>query len=955
MEQGTLSRRAFVKASALVSACAALGVTATTALSEADEAYADTPSERTVYRTICHSCIQGCPCRVYVEDGVIVKIEGDPTAPVSKGSLCLKGQSQLHTVYSPRRVLYPMKRVGERGAANASWERVTWDEAIEAAAQQIVTMMEKYGPYGIWTGTGGGGQFVSPIGNTLPYVFGSTAQISPGALQCYMPRRIIGEFVLGGSNMSMADSEVIEPFNEDSPTMKVLVLWGASPSTSQTAQSGRGLADARVNRGLKTIVIDPFMTPDAAKATVWLPVRPGSDTALILCWIRYILDNKLYDESFVKYWTNLPFLINPKTGLAYRAEEVWPDYVNPAQDPTEKFDNPAYVCFDAKTNSIQPYPYSAPEDCELDPVIITTATVNGVESKTAGKIYWEEAEPWTLEHTAEICWLKADKIEEAIKLYASAGNAGIAHGVFSDQTEVSSQVPLGLFALDSLMGYVYKPGATLTLKGANSISKSRKTSLPSRARMKYGIGWTVGYTKKWNDKLLSDALKKLDDAGIDSAEWKERCWEINRDRLGTDKYRGPFYNDMTHNQSVRIASETGEPYKLRICLEVSGNKLSNMANVNEWYKAYNALDYNIQQFPNMTSFTVEHVDLFFPLGEWAEYNSGVNLTNQNNQTFLRRAVVHLGETVPPEQPLTLIIERAAEILGKDKFFDFDYLYEGAMGLMYIDSVAKKEVWAKNYKAESWDDLINNMDKYIPIITPPEDYWKYYQYLAIADDGYPVGFGTESRKIEIYAQGLLKLARTGWPFLYPYDLEPTADYSPICVYHEYKENPLTDTEYPLVFTSGRVHHFHHGTLRHAAFNRELMPAPDCYINPKTAAEYGIEHKDWVKLTSRRGEAHGLAYLTEGLPPGVVRQERFWNPECFDSSQSSVTGGWQECNICTLTLDDVSNECNASATYRGFTVKIEKSTKPDRIWVEPKEFEPFMPTLQNEPQTEEVLFS
>ena len=101
------------------------------------------------------------------------------------------------------------------------------------------------------------------------------------------------------------------------------------------------------------------------------------------------------------------------------------------------------------------------------------------------------------------------------------------------------------------------------------------------------------------------------------------------------------------------------------------------------------------------------------------------------------------------------------------------------------------------------------------------------------------------------------------------------------------------------------------------------------------------------------------------------ERFWNPEAFDSSQENPDGGWQECNINVLTTNFIENfdvedydESDptkkknpwnlvyGSFTLRGFTVKIEKSEKPANVWVEPKEFEPFMPTLTSEPQTGDV---
>ena len=174
-----------------------------------------------------------------------------------------------------------------------------------------------------------------------------------------------------------------------------------------------------------------------------------------------------------------------------------------------------------------------------------------------------------------------------------------------------------------------------------------------------------------------------------------------------------------------------------------------------------------------------------------------------------------------------------------------------------------------------------------------------------------------------------------------------------MFKEPTESPLNDSEYPLVITTGRLPHFHHGTMRHAPFVRELMPVPELRINPQTAAEYGIEHLDWVKITSRRGSSHARAYLTQGIAPGVLITERFWNPECFDATQDGITSGIEECGYNVMSADEFQNPCFATNSYRAFTVKIEKSERPERVWVESEQFEPFMPTLQNEPVTEEVF--
>ena len=308
-------------------------------LEETSQAFAEEPAKREKHKTACHGCCDCCPVVVYTEDGVVVKIEGDPDGPLNKGGVCLKCLSQLQTLYSPRHVLHPMKRVGLRG--ENKWEAISWEEAIDLASTQIATAIEKYGPYSYWHARGGGGAYIEWETGTIDSTFGGCNSLASGACQCAMPRDFVTRCGVGFNccvDMDHAErwmgvvdaSELTEGRKDD--TERVFVLWGSQPHSSKAAHGGHSLADARTNLGVKTVVIDPYMTAEATKADVWLPIRPGSDNALILAWIRYIIDTKAYDEQFCKSWTNLPFLINPETRLAYKAEDVWPDYVNPAAD-----------------------------------------------------------------------------------------------------------------------------------------------------------------------------------------------------------------------------------------------------------------------------------------------------------------------------------------------------------------------------------------------------------------------------------------------------------------------------------------------------------------------------------------------------------------------------------------------------------------------------------------------
>ncbi len=956
MDTPRITRRSFLKATAVAGAAAAAGVSMTGSLEEGAAASADDATETETVVTSCHGCIQMCPAVATIENGVVTKLEGDERAPVSRGSLCLKGLNQIHTMYSPRRILHPIKRAGERG--QNKWEVISWDEAVELAAQRIKDGIDKFGNYSFFASVGGGGSYSFVEAMTIPHAFGSPTVFEPGCAQCYLPRWTLGQLLWGGTCQSIADNDVQEIFKDVDNAAEVVVLWGAQPSVSQTAESGRGMAELRA-AGVKTIVVDPNFSPDAAKADVWLPLRPQTDCGVVLSWFRYIFENELYNENFTKYWTNMPFLVHQDPSherykLPVYASEIWPDYESPTPE-----DTPVYACFDLRTNTVQPFVYSLPEDSDVDPEIFWEGDYEGVHYKTAGQICRDEAEPWTLEYTEEITFVPADLNEAAIRLYTHAdddgSHGGICNGVASDMNEFASQLPIGLMGLDSIMGYINQPGSTLTTYGQDLPTTRPVTYCNGFSGMfsdMYGIGAVIGLSDAQN----AERIQQLGEAMPDSQRIHN---QLLVDRLGMRDYKGLYAWCHSHIPSVREAIATGEPYRPRVWFDMSGNKLAMLGNAKSWYEVFPEIDFVIGQYPHLTSFQIEACDLVFPLREWLE-EPMVNM-NQLGTLWLQNECTHIGETVSHGIPGGRVVDRVREMYGGH----VPNALELGGGSPYMGDSTEEAVKAgvaESLYAPDWETLVNNTDEYVPYL--PENYWRYNQHETIVDDGLPAGFGTESRKIECYFQILVRLARTGYPYCYPNPQQACEDYSPICNYIEPCESPYSEAEqqladrddYPLIITSGRVPYFHHGTMRHAPFARELFPAPDVKMNPQTAADLGIEHMDWVKVTSRRGSTHGRAYLSEGIHPQYVWMERFWNPECFDDTvpEDQQTAGWRECNINVLTKNTAPfNEVFGSYTNRGFTVRVEKSEKPDLVWEQPEEFEPFMPTLQGEARTEDVF--
>jgi anaerobic selenocysteine-containing dehydrogenase len=933
MEGKTLTRRSFVKAAAAATASVAAASSMQT-LVEADEAYAATESTGKVeiVHTVCRACIAQCTVLAHVRDGRVIKLEGDPDGPMSRGSMCAKGLSGIQALYNPNRNKYPMIRVGERGRAD-NFKRVSWDEATDYVADKLMEVYNKYGPESVVASTGGGGN--PHISGPIRFIntFGSPNNFEPGCAQCYLPRQTQARLVYGGGpddNQSIADSNVLEFYYTDTEA-RAAVLWGAGPSWSGPSMTGRAIADLKARpEGLKTVVIDPRCTADASHADVWLPIRVGTDVALMMCWIKYIIDNKLYDEDFDKKWTNLPFLVDPDTKYCLKA-----DVIGGSADD--------YVVYDTKTQSVKAMPYPYPDD--YDVALFGEYDVNGKKCKTGYQVLKEACDEWTLAKAAEVCWLDAKKIEEAIHIYTDNCST-LIHGLATDQFVGSAQATLAALTLDCMMGHIQCPGAGLQDFGKLAKGKS-------------GI--------IHNDTFGMGCIQNA----------------ISRDMLNKRLVGGHngFYNwQMAHIPTVLNAVKTGQPYKPRVWMERSGNKLAVLGNARSWYEARDEFEMIVHAYMYPTSFTIEMADVVFPLREWLECPKPVQLMNW---IFPRREVVHLWETADETLYWSRIVAKLAERGHENakKCFDASFTNPGKSKILrnpggselvgsFEIGVAKGYPWAHTEeqlmdefmdtqldpdtgKRMTWDDLLAKGG----FEYAPESEWRqYYVYKTIDPaTGKPIGFGTPSGRVEPYSEITVKLGRTGYPFslcnegLVELDSSKSAEYEPVPYYEEPAENPNDDKEYPLALTEGRVPIYHHGTLRNIPWLREIMPTAEIWVNPKDADKYGITNKGWVKVESRRGETYARAIVTNGIPARMVYQERFWNPELL---QSDPYGSWNAMNVNVLTKNDPPyNDVYGTYTLRGFQVKISPVDKNpyDGIWTEPEQFEPWLPLTDTNPGT------
>lgn len=221
--------------------------------------------------------------------GNVKRIVGDRSHPLSKGYLCVKGNASLDLTNSPKRIVHPMKRVGERG--DGRWQRVSWDDALSDIAGRLKVIIDTHGARAVAV------QALPPkeyfAYDMFCDVIGSPTFFKHDSHQCFTPQ-LMSDVLTFGNLLTY-------PGYSDLEDCEVIILWGVNLSETNASKYER-VKDAR-KKGARTIVVDPRPVRLAKEADLWLRVRPGTDCALALGMINVIIANGWYDKKFIADWT----------------------------------------------------------------------------------------------------------------------------------------------------------------------------------------------------------------------------------------------------------------------------------------------------------------------------------------------------------------------------------------------------------------------------------------------------------------------------------------------------------------------------------------------------------------------------------------------------------------------------------------------------------------------------
>ena len=242
---------------------------------------------------MCQLCSTVCGIIGYVKDGRVIKIEGNPNDPNSRGHLCARGHAGLNHLYHPERLLFPLKRVGKRG--EGKWKRITWDEALDEIAAKLKAVRESGKPEEFAFHQGR--QRSKDALKRFLDAYGTKTQLSHRSL-CSGNRRAANLTYLWESDWDLNDVE----------HSKYILNFGSNAFEAHQGHVpfATRIQNGRYKNGAKLVTFDVRLSNTAGASDEWFAPLPGTDGAVALAMCNTILQENLHSEEFLSKWTNVP-------------------------------------------------------------------------------------------------------------------------------------------------------------------------------------------------------------------------------------------------------------------------------------------------------------------------------------------------------------------------------------------------------------------------------------------------------------------------------------------------------------------------------------------------------------------------------------------------------------------------------------------------------------------------
>lgn len=717
----------------------------------------------------CTLCRSRCGALYSVEGDRLLAARPNPAHPTGK-ALCPKGRAAPEIVHDPRRPSVPLRRTRPKGDPDPGWVEITWEEALAETAERLGTIRAESGAeavaFGVTTPSG------TPIVDSIEWIerfvrlFGSP-NVVYGTEVCNWHKDWAHAYTFG-QGMPTPDYAEAE----------VILLWGHNPANTWLAQAGK-IAEGRA-RGARLIAVDPRRAGSVLQADHWLRVRPGTDAALALGLIHAVLEARAWDETFLREWSNAPFLVAEDDGLFLRDDAgrplVW------------RLDRDEAAAYDAA----QPAAGQGAAHFALE----GRFTLAGRACRPAFALLAEAVAGYTPARVEAETGVPRAELEAAARtLFGSRRIAYYAWTGVGQQAN-ASQTERALAILYALTGAWDRAGGNVV--------------------------WS-----KQPGRVVN---------GFDLLAPEQRAKALGLDRHPL----GPPSKGWITGPDFSRAVLARAPYPLRALVGFGSNLLLSQAGTAETAAALKALEFHVQLDRTMTP-TAMQADLFLPVTAPWEHEAlklGFEIDGAAEELVQLRSRI-----VPPPGACRSDTEIVFDLAGRlglaEAFFGGD-----------IDR-------ARDHQLEPLGLTVAELRENPEGIRRPLEH-RFGKYAEAGPDGAPRGFATESRRVEIYSELLL---RHGYAPL-PRHLAP----------------PEPEAAFPLRLTSAKNGLYCHSQQRNLVSLRRRAPDPVVMLHPEAAAARGLEEGDAVVLRTPRGSARFVLRLDASLDPGVAVGEYGWWQAC-----------------------------------------------------------------------------
>jgi anaerobic selenocysteine-containing dehydrogenase len=783
-------------------------------------------------RGYCALCTAHCATIATVEQERVVSLDPDYDHP-NGGVMCVKGKAAPELVYNADRLNYPLKRTRPKGDRDPSWQRVSWDEALDDIARRLKTIRERYGAKALALGKGTkSGTSVDDVERWLGRflnLFGSPNWVSTTHVCNW--HKDTGFSYTFGANIPTPDLAHSQTF----------LLWGHNPSATSLILA-HDIVAAR-GRGMKTVVIDPRRIGIGAQADILLQPRPGTDGALALAMIHCFLDEGWYDASFGRQWTNGPFLIDMVTNRVVTEADL---VSNGVPD--------RYVAWDQSNNQLVIYDSETGEyeRAGAQPALFGARSIKGkngqeILCKPVFERLAEIAAPFSPEKSEKITWVPAEKVWQAALFLAHHRPVSMYMWNGLGQHTNATQTSRAIATLYALLGDYDRQGGNVTFPKVPINDVGGKEFLPK---------------------------------------------EMSAARIGREKrpLGPPAKPGNCTAYDVFSAILTEIPYPIKAFLSFGSNPIMSNADSRRSREALKALEFGVAADLFMTP-TAELCDYVLPAASFLEMANIATAFEHRpggkTHVQYRPAVV---EPLSERRSDTWIIFELAKRLGFGKEF-----WNGDVEAAYAYELAPSGIDLEQLQSHAGG-----------ISLPAEPIYK--KYAQIKKDGAKRGFGTSSKKVELYSH---TFDLHGYPAIPEY-VEPAL--SPM-------SRPDIAAEYPLVLTNAKFTTFVHSQQRALPSLRRATPHPRADIHPDTASFYGIKNKQWMIVESPSGAIKVKARVTANIIPGVICCQHGWWQNC---SELDLPGydpyDDKGANPATLVATDLIDPISGSLPHRSYLCRI-----------------------------------